>query len=147
MTHKKPLKYITILIIIMMFLSISTYSCKNTFTGTAEEEDTTEEQGISEENSLLGIDSGTKLKAFETAQVYIGQKYPGVSFESGYNEDKVVIESSGLYRVTVDFSSEGSQYNWEIIMEYDQQSDSFTVIEAPDTEVEVAKESSSEEQS
>jgi hypothetical protein len=146
MIYKKLLKYTTVLIIIILSLSISTYGCKNTTADTAEEEDTAGERSASEEDSSLGIDSGTKLKAFETAQVYVVRKYPGASFELGYDEDKVVIESSGLYRVTIDFSSEGSQYNWEILLEYDQQSDSFTVIEVQDTESEVAQESSSEEQ-
>jgi hypothetical protein len=144
---KKLQKYAAALIIIMLSLSVSAYGCKNTSTHTAEEEGTAEEQGTAEDDSLLGVDSGTKLKAFETAQVYVGQKYPGASFESGYDEDKVVIESSGLYMVTIDFSSEGSQYSWEILLEYNQEDDSFTVLEAIDTEGETVQESDSEEQS
>lgn len=147
MLFKKLQKYAAALIIIMLSLSVSAYGCKNTSTHTAEEEGTAEEQGTAEDDSLLGVDSGTKLKAFETAQVYVGQKYPGASFESGYDEDKVVIESSGLYMVTIDFSSEGSQYIWEILLEYNQEDDSFTVLEAIDTEGETVQESDSEEQS
>jgi hypothetical protein len=143
---KKLQKYTAVLITILLTLSVIAYGCKNTSVHAAEEEGTSEEQSTLEDDSLTGIDSETKLKAFETAQVYIGQKYPGANFESGYDEDKVAIESSGIYKVTIDFSSEGSQYNWEILLEYDQQSDSFTVVDAPDFESGTAQEPQFEEQ-
>ena len=145
MISKKPLKFAAILFIIILSLSLSVYGCKNMFSRTLPEEDLTGVENSSE-NSLSDIDSEIKLKAFETAHVYVEQKNPGASFESGYAEDKVIAESEDLFKVIIDFSSEGKQYSWEILLKYNKQDDSFTVIEAPDTEGEVAQESSPEKQ-
>ena len=145
MISKKPLKFGAILFIIILSLSLSVYGCKNIFSRTLPEEDLTEVENSSE-NNLSDIDSEIKLKAFETAHVYVEQKNPGASFESGYAEDKVIAESEDLFKVIIDFSSEGKQYSWEILLKYNKQDDSFTVIEASDTEGEVAQESSPEKQ-
>jgi len=143
MISKKTLKYAAVLIIII--LSISIYGCKGIFSRNIQEEELTKEQNISEEDSQADVDSETKLKAFETAHVYVEQNNPGATFGSGYSEDKVIVESEDLFKVAVDFSIEGNQYSWEILLEYDKQSDSFTILEAPDTEGKVAQESSYEE--
>ena len=76
MISKKTLKYAAVLIIII--LSISIYGCKGIFSRNIQEEELTKEQNISEEDSQADVDSETKLKAFETAHVYVEQHNPGL---------------------------------------------------------------------
>ena len=143
MIPKKSLKYVIILIVLI--LSISVYGCKGIFSSNIQEEELAEEQNFPED-SLSKIDSNLKLKAFETAHVYVEQRNPDATFESDYSEDKVVVESAILFRVVVDFFLEGRQHSWEMLLEYNQDNDSFIVLEAPEMEGKIAQEPSPEEQ-
>ena len=78
MISKRPIKYAAILIIIILSISISVYGCKDMFSRSIQEEELTKEQNISEEDSQADVDSETKLKAFETAHVYVEQHNPGL---------------------------------------------------------------------
>lgn len=150
MKSKNKYRYIAILIITVLSLSVSAYGCKAilssiTTQSTAQEqtEQQTEEKQTAEGQQEVG--SETKLKAFETAHVYVEQHNPSASFESGYSEDKVVVESDNIFKVTIDFNQDGSPKSWQIILKYNEQDDTFSVVEAPEQQGEVAQQSSSEQ--
>jgi len=150
MKSKNKYRYIAILIISVLCLSVSAYGCKAilssiTTQSTAQEQTKQQTEDKQTADGQLEVGSETKLKAFETAHVYVEQHNPSASFDSGYSEDKVVVKPDNIFKVTIDFNQNGSQHSWQITLKYDSQNDSFTILEAPQQQGEVAQQSSSEQ--